>query len=151
MPTSASDNRRRPLRDRRGISASEFALVAGIFFVTVLVVIEVGRYFLTVSAARTVVAQAARAIMVYPTTAPMNGGQVCNTQVLIDRTGGLSFVSSTGTLCATRSTPCTSDPTPVAGRTQVQVTLTAPYRLLVTALGFTNITISETQTFCFAT
>jgi Flp pilus assembly protein TadG len=150
-----SDKARRATRDRRGIAASEFALVAGLFFLTVIAILELSRYFMTLESSRNVVAQAARAMMINPSLAPSDGTATCNSQALLNATGGLSFVSSTGTLCTTRSSPCLSDPAGSngrpPGRTQIVVTLTAPYEFLIPVFGVTNLTISETQTFCFAT
>ena len=129
------------LSDRRGVAAIEFALVGGIFFLTMLAVMELSRYYLTMHSARNVVAQAARAAMIYPTVGGVDT-PACNTQTLLDAAGGLGFVANTGQLCVTRTTPS-------VGMTQIEVTLTAPYNFLVPVFGFTNLTITERQTFRF--
>lgn len=129
------------LFDRRGVAAIEFALVGGIFFLTMLAVMELSRYYLTMHSARNVVAQAARAAMIYPTVGGV-GTPACNTRTLLDAAGGLGFVANAGQLCVTRR------PQP-GSITEIEVTLTAPYNFIVPVFGFTNLTITERQTFRF--
>ncbi|MEO3474538.1 TadE/TadG family type IV pilus assembly protein [Roseomonas sp. CAU 1739] len=147
MPKSASA-KRRPL-GRRGISAVEFAIVAGLFFLAMLAVMDMARYYVTMHSMRNVVAQAGRALMINPALGSTT--RTCNDASLVASAGGLGFVSSTGNLCVTRSQATTSAGVAITGMTEVFLELDAPFTFIIPVFGLTTVTIVERQRFRFAT
>lgn len=126
------------------MAAVEFALVGSLLFITMLGVMDMARYYLTLIAARNVVAQAGRAMMISPTLTTLNS-RTCNSANVISATGGMSFVTRTGTLCVTMSQPVNGNTTLYEAR----VELTAPFTFLVRILGLSTVTIVEDQRFRF--
>lgn len=59
MSNSASSSRR-AASCRRGVAAVEFAIVAGLFFLTLLAAIDLGRYYMMVQGLRNFIADAER-------------------------------------------------------------------------------------------
>lgn len=139
MPNSASSSRplpvalRRVLRDRRGVTALEFGIVASMFFMLLLGGMEIGRYYFTWHSFRTAVAEAARAAQVEDP--PLSGcltGNALPAAVrnrLAIRTTGLQ-------ICFTRSV--------VTSVTTVDVTGTYGFTFMVPYFGNTPRTLSET-------
>lgn len=137
--------RRLALLGRRGATALEFALVAGVLFVTMLAVIDMSRYYMTMMSAREAVAQTARAMMINPSLTPLDA-RTCNTNALINAAGGLGFVRSTGRLCVTITRPVAGD----NSLYQARVELDAPFNFLIRVFGLGTVTIVEDQSFRFA-
>lgn len=87
-------------RSRRGAVAIEFGIIGTLFCMLLLGAIEVGRYYYTYQAVRTVVAEAARAAQVNTTLSGCQSGGNIASDVL-NRTA----LNSTGlTVCFTRNT-----------------------------------------------
>ena len=147
MPKSAFASRR-PL-GRRGVAAVEFAVVAGLLFLTMLAVMDMARYYVTMHSMRTVVAQAGRALMITPALA--SGTRTCNDASLLSSAGGLGFVASTGNLCVTRSAATTAAGVVIPGMTEMYLELDAPFTFVIPVFGLTTLTIVERQRFRFAT
>jgi Flp pilus assembly protein TadG len=82
---SASDLRRLA-GDRRGATAVEFALIGVIFFILLLGIIDLGRYFYTLQSVRALAADAARAAMVSSNVAIFNGGSCTAGAVTLNAT-----------------------------------------------------------------
>jgi Flp pilus assembly protein TadG len=146
VPKSASASRRG--LGRRGIAATEFAIVAGILFLTMLAVMDLSRYFLTMHSMRTVVAQAGRALMINPALG--STALTCNAQALVASTGGLGFVTSTGRLCVTVSPALDAASQPIRGMLEADVRLNAPYRFVLPIFGVSSTELVERQRFRFA-
>lgn len=132
---------RRPERPRwrlgrRGVTAAEFALIAPLLVLVIIAGIDASRYFLTLHALRTAVAQAARAAIVDPT---LSG----NGQAVVDAAGGLDLLGAGATLRIDRTTP-----TP--GMAEVTVTASTTYRFFLSVFGLGSVPLSETQTFRYA-
>jgi Flp pilus assembly protein TadG len=142
-PTAGRPRRARAVAAcRKGVSAAEFAIIAVILFLTMLAVIDVSRYYVTMHSMRTVVAQAARALMINPTLATAT--RTCNSQALVSAAGGLGFVASTGQLCVTETVP-------QAGMAEVYIEFDAPFTFFLPIFGVNSVTIVERQRFRFAT
>lgn len=145
MPKSASASPRRGRigRDRRGLIGAEFAIVASILFLTMLTVMDLSRYFLTMHSMRNSVAQAGRALMISP--ALRTPARTCNAPALLSATGGLGFVRNTGLLCVSVT------PVPgINGMVEASVELDAPFTFLIPILGVNRTTLVERQRFRFA-
>lgn len=83
---------RRFLRDERGATAIEFAVISGVFLMLMMGVIEYGLYMMTQVAVESAVTQASRAGAILPGTAPDRATAV--QQFIRDRTAGLPRASS---------------------------------------------------------
>ena len=117
---------------RRGASASEFALVGAMFFITILAAIEVGRYFMTIEGLRNFVADATRHGIVN-----MADGQTACRQALLDAMGRGGAV---GGLVAAQPGVCVSrteavDPDSGISTITVHVTMDVTYRFAMTVFG----------------
>lgn len=128
----------RALRCHRGATALEFALLGGVFFVTLLVALEVGRFFMTLQSMRNVIADAERWAMVN-----MDPGTLCGQQ-LLTAMGRSSFLGHSENLCVTR----TVSGAQLNGIVTINVTLqSVDYPILVRAFGFTNVSLADSATF----
>jgi hypothetical protein len=131
--------RRRPpglLRDRRGASALEFALVGGTLMVMILAATDLGRYYLTMHALRTAAADAARAAIVSPLE-PDCGSTAVQTRA---RQGILGSGFALSVQCAPDG----------PGMTRVTVTATRPFGFVMRAFGLGQMTLREQASFRFA-
>ena len=118
-------------KDERGATALEAALIGGLFCFLLFGAIELGRYYYTFQAVRTIVAEASR-------TAQINGaldgcatGNAIN-QAIVNRT---ALNPATLTVCLSRST--------LNSVTTVQVNATYPFNFVVPFFGNTSRTLSE--------
>lgn len=66
--------------DQRGVAAFEFCLVAAMFFITIFVIFDLGRYAITVQSLRALANAGARAIMVG------TSGNACYTDAMVNKT-----------------------------------------------------------------
>lgn len=147
MSSFASSSRRRGL-GRRGVASIEFALVAGLFFVTLLATIEVARYYMTVQGLRNFMADALRHGVV-----GMVGGQCLEGAAVVTATGrggvvgGLVGATSGG--CGGGSPPSCDTATPrpgfclsrtetLSGLVTVRVSIDVNQRVLMSAFGIPN-------------
>jgi hypothetical protein len=144
---SASPRRGRIGRDRRGLIAAEFAIVASILFLTMLTVMDLSRYFLTMHSMRNAVAQAGRALMISP--ALRTPARTCNAPALISATGGLGFVTNTGRLCVSVIPAIDAAGRPISGMVEASVELDAPFTFLIPVLGVSRTILVERQRFRF--
>jgi Flp pilus assembly protein TadG len=69
-----------PKLDQRGSAAFEFGIVGAMFFITVFVIFDLGRYAITMQSLRALANAGARAIMIGDT------GNACYTDAMINRT-----------------------------------------------------------------
>lgn len=153
-----------PWRDRRGQAAVEFAVVAGLFFVCLLVAIDVGRYYMTVQGLRTFIADSARYGVVNLTDGQCREGAALVTAL---GRGGVvgGLVASTTGACSGTPAACNPDVTALGpgicvsrrdvvqngGYTTVTVIVTAnvTFRFLVNVFWFTTQDFKDTTTLTF--
>lgn len=123
---------------RRGASTLEFALVGAMFFITVLVALEVSRFFMTLQSMRNVVADAERWAMVN-----MSPGTLCGEQ-LFSAMGRRGLLGTNPNLCVTRQVTGAE----INGVVTITVTLqNYTYPILVRVLGLTSVNLVENATF----
>ena len=138
MSNSATSRTGRRTRGRRGASTLEFALVGAMFFITVLVALEVSRFFMTLQSMRNVVADAERWAMVN-----MSPGTLCGEQ-LFSAMGRRGLLGTNPNLCVTRQVTGAE----INGVVTITVTLqNYTYPILVRVLGLTSVNLVENATF----
>ncbi len=127
-------------RDRRGVAALEFALVAPVLLFLFLGTIELGRYFLTQQNIRTLTAETARAALISPSVigcpVPVTNFSRINAKTPFLNPGGL-------TVCITRGTDA-------EGRATINVTTTYAFATLVPFLNFLNGNVSDSTRLVYA-
>ncbi len=126
----------------------EFVLVASIFFLTMLAAMEVSRYYLTMHSMRTVVAQAARALMINPALGSTT--RTCNAPALVTSAGGLGFVAGTGRLCVTVAPARNAANAVIPGMAETFIEFDAPFTFTLPIFGLNRTTLVERQRFRFA-
>ncbi|WP_137124225.1 TadE family protein [Roseomonas sp. HF4] len=136
---------RAALRGRSGASALEFALVGALFFVTVLAVLDIGRYFMTVEGLRNFSADAMRHGIV---NLRSSRGQVCRDALVqaMGRSGVVQgLVTADPGVCVTRTETTASGITTV----KVRVTTDVTFRFVMNVFGIGTQRISHDTTFSF--
>ena len=94
--SSRASSRRSLRRDRRGVTAVEFAFVGGAFIMLMLGVIECGRYYITVQSVRLITGEAARKAITQ-LNSTIVGGSACSTGA-VTGSNGVTLVNSLLTL-----------------------------------------------------
>ena len=94
MSSRASD--RALLRDRRGATALEFAVVGSAFIMLMFGVVELGRYYFTVQSVRLLAGEAARRAITQ-INGPLVGGSACSTAA-VTGSNGVTLVNNLLTL-----------------------------------------------------
>lgn len=166
IPPRRPGRRRRqaPWRDRRGQAALEFVIVAGLFFICLLVAIDVGRYYMTVQGLRTFIADSARYGVVTLTDGQCREGAALVTAL---GRGGVvgGLIGSTSGACTGSPTACSTDVNALGpgicvsrrdvvqngGFTTVTVIVTAnvSFRFLVNVFWFTSQDFKDATTLTF--
>lgn len=125
---------RRILRDRQGASALEFALIGAAFFIVMLAVIDLGRYFVFLHTARHATSEAGRAAMISATCASTS--TVGNAARDAARE---SFLGPGFTLTASCSE--------TSGIRTWTITSNSPFRWIIPVFGASDTPITETTVF----
>jgi Flp pilus assembly protein TadG len=124
------------LRDRKGAAALEFVLVGGIFFIVMLAVIDLGRYYMFLHSARHATSEAGRAALIASAcTSPSTVGNAARDSV---RAG---FLGPSFNLTATCSE--------AQGIRTWTITSSRPFRWIIPVFGTTDTPINETVIFTY--
>ncbi len=136
-PSSILRNAHRAARSRRGSVALETGIVGTLFCMLLLGGIEVGRYFYTYQAVRTVVAEAARFGQVNTTIT----GCATGTNIASSVRNRTALDTAGLTVCYTRNT--------VNSVTTVNINASYGFNFVVPFLGNTSRTLSETTSITY--
>ena len=135
----SAERARRVLRGRKGASALEFALIGAAFFIVMLAVTDLGRYYMFLHSARHATSEAGRAAML--ASACTANSTVGNAARDAARAG---FLGPTFNLTASCSAAAGSSLT-----WTWTITSTRPFRWIIPVFGATETPINETAVFTF--
>jgi Flp pilus assembly protein TadG len=142
----------RVLRARCGVAAAEFALVGGMFFITMLAGIDIGRYYMASQGLRNFMADAVRYGIVN-----MSAGQSITCTALVAAMGrggavGGMVASSTGTAGGGTAGVCVRrTETSAGGTTTITVTaeIDTNFTFVVNSFGFATPRMRDITTVTF--
>jgi len=153
--SSRASSRRSLRRDRRGVTAVEFAFVGGAFIMLMLGVIECGRYYITLQSVRLITGEAARKAITQ-LNSTIVGGSACSTGA-VTGSNGVTLVNSLLTLTpllnsanwTTAPSITASCPAGAGGVGSVNVSLGYRFNFIVRFLPSGNLTISDSTRLSF--
>nr|WP_232474985.1 TadE/TadG family type IV pilus assembly protein [Roseomonas rubea] len=132
---------------RRGVAAVEFAVVAGLFFLTLLAAIDLGRYYMTIQGMRNFIADAERFGIVN-----LSGNvEVCRTD-LVNQMGRGGVVTRYVTATGTQADPlgvCVRRAEAANGNVTVTVTTRIRFAFVVNPFGVGQQSFNDDATVTF--
>ena len=149
--SNSRSTRRRLASDRSGTATLEMALVLPILILFIIGTMEVGRYYFTLQALRTLTAEAARMAIIAPSMVSASGCTFGNADtftadsVRVTAATKVPFLSSSGTdlgLCILR----TADST---GRITIVVTARYPFTSFLPRTSFLTSNIFDSTTLVY--
>ena len=149
--SSRASSRRSLRRDRRGVTAVEFAFVGGAFIMLMLGVIECGRYYITVQSVRLLTGEVARKAITQMNSGIVNGGG-CGTldgPTLVASVIGLTPLLTQANVTSSVSMSPSTCAASAGGVVSVSVSLSYPFNFIVGFLPSGNLTISDSTSLSF--
>ena len=149
--SSRVSSRRSLRRDRRGVTALEFAFVGGAFIMLMLGVIECGRYYFTVQSVRLLTGEVARKAITQLNAGIVNGGGCgsVNGPVLIESLTSLTPLLNEPVADWPTKSVAVVCPSGAGGVGTVRVDLSYRFNFIVRFLPSGNLTISDSTRLSF--